>query len=627
MISKNRIEKHIQVLRCISVFLVFFYHLNIEFFSNGYLGVDIFFLISGYVITMKLYEDYTLNNKKINFLKFWKKRIQRIYPVLIFSFSITFIFFLCFGQLHLLIGLFKEYISSILGFSNLYFLYHKVDYFNDLSSSPFLHAWSLAVEEQFYLLYPIILSFLLYLVSKKKIIQTKFIIFLLIILSIFFSLVYEKSNPQVSFYFPFLRFWEIGLGCLLFFFNFKKLENLNLQNYLLSLAIIFLFLIIFFDLTISYTLKNLITIILAAIIIKFYKSSSWLSYIFENKYLVYLGNISFSLYLWHLPIIYFLSLYFGNYNIVIASIFLTLLFSHFSYQYIEQKFRYFKIKGKKNIIFIFFIPFFVLSFLSYFLSINDNLKNRVKNQMYQYNYLEINKNYSSRVDFYLISINNNKIYDFCTDESKDFSLNKFGLVKQCSKIFDNENLFFFLGNSHTVNFVTAADNFEKVNLYFKHKSNPFDPANTKYLNQQVDNFKKVIFVSSINSIDQLNKFLNFKKMLSKKIDTLLIGPVPNVENFDPLKCLARNTNCFINITEDYASRNLNLLNSELIKLEKNNNINVFYPYKYLCRNEKIICDVYNKERDILTHRDGSHLTAEGSLVLLKPLNDFINENY
>ena len=216
MNKKNKIDKHIQVLRCISVFLVIFYHLNLDFFSNGYLGVDIFFLISGYVITMKLYEDYTLRNS-INITSFWRRRIQRIYPVLIFSFSATFIFFLFFGQLYLLRGLFEQFVSSIFGISNLYFLFHRVDYFNDLSSSPYLHSWSLGVEEQFYLIYPIILSIFIYLLSIKKVLFVKFSIFILMLMSIYSSFYFETTSPQLSFYFPLLRFWEIGLGCILFF--------------------------------------------------------------------------------------------------------------------------------------------------------------------------------------------------------------------------------------------------------------------------------------------------------------------------------------------------------------------------------------------------------------------------
>ena len=97
--SKIKLENHIQVLRCLSVFLVLFYHLEISIFDKGYLGVDIFFVISGYVITLRLYQDYKINNK-ILLIDFWERRIKRIYPVLILVFSSTFIFYLIF-DLHI----------------------------------------------------------------------------------------------------------------------------------------------------------------------------------------------------------------------------------------------------------------------------------------------------------------------------------------------------------------------------------------------------------------------------------------------------------------------------------------------------------------------------------------------
>ena len=275
----------------------------------------------------------------------------------------------------------------------------------------------------------------------------------------------------------------------------------------------------------------------------------------------------------------------------------------------------------------FFIPLIFLSIFSYYLLVNKNFKDVVKNLVYKINYLEITKNYSNRVNFYLISINQNKIYDFCTDKITESHKDQYGLIEKCSKIYNNENLFYFLGNSHTANFITAANNLENINFSYKHKANPFDLENVKYLNEQINNFEKVIFVTSISNNVQLGKFLNFYKNLDKKVEILLIGPIPFVANFDPLKCLIRNDNCTINVEEDYKSRNLNKLIMRLLKLDHEKNIKVFLPYNYLCNKYEKNCSIYNKDKDILTHRDGGHLTAEGSLLLLEPLNDFINKNY
>ena len=144
-------KNHIQSLRAISVLAVFLYHLNLPYFSKGYLGVDIFFVISGYVITQRLYQDYIVN-KKILIKEFFLRRVKRILPNLFFIVTITFILYLIFGSPEL--SLLNDTISSLGGFSNLYYLFINKDYFDTIFSNPLGHTWSLGVEEQFYLVYP-----------------------------------------------------------------------------------------------------------------------------------------------------------------------------------------------------------------------------------------------------------------------------------------------------------------------------------------------------------------------------------------------------------------------------------------------------------------------------------------
>ena len=113
--SKN-LENHIQTFRAFSVISVYLYHTNLEIFSYGYLGVDIFFLISGYVISKRVFEDYEKNNK-INLYKFYLKRIKRIIPNLLFIVISTYLFYIIFGPPDL--SLFNETIFALLGLSNL----------------------------------------------------------------------------------------------------------------------------------------------------------------------------------------------------------------------------------------------------------------------------------------------------------------------------------------------------------------------------------------------------------------------------------------------------------------------------------------------------------------------------
>ena len=164
---KNKLLNHIQFLRAISVLMVFFYHLKLNYFENGFLGVDIFFVISGYVITARIFNEYKSNNK-FNFLNFYLKRLKRIYPVLIFILSTIFILIIFFQPLDLFLNYPKIYLFSLFGISNFYYLFSEKDYFDTVFDDPFAHTWSLGIEEQFYIIFPIFLFLLLYKVHKNK---------------------------------------------------------------------------------------------------------------------------------------------------------------------------------------------------------------------------------------------------------------------------------------------------------------------------------------------------------------------------------------------------------------------------------------------------------------------------
>ena len=144
-------KKNIQFLRGLSVIFVFLYHTNIPFFERGYLGVDIFFVISGFVITQRIIQSYGVK-KKISLKDFYSKRLKRIIPNLFFVVGSTYIFYLLFGPPDL--SLWNEFLSALFGVSNIYYIIHDIGYFDNVFDDPLAHTWSLGVEEQFYLLYP-----------------------------------------------------------------------------------------------------------------------------------------------------------------------------------------------------------------------------------------------------------------------------------------------------------------------------------------------------------------------------------------------------------------------------------------------------------------------------------------
>ena len=269
---------YIQTLRAFSVLMVIFYHLNFELFSKGYLGVDIFFVISGYVISQRIYKDYLLYGK-ILIKDFFIRRLKRIFPVLIFIVIFVFFTFFIFGPLNLITNTFNASFFSIFGVSNIYFLLQKKDYFDTVFNDPLGHTWSLGVEEQFYLIYPILIYGLFRVLKENREKKICLIFFIISILLIFLTFYLSDDNPSLVFYFPLFRFWEFLAGCSLFFI---KINN-NKKNSLFSLLFFVLILTtLLTNMPIPYLYNNLIIVIFSSLLIYFYNKSALIDFIFEN---------------------------------------------------------------------------------------------------------------------------------------------------------------------------------------------------------------------------------------------------------------------------------------------------------------------------------------------------------
>ena len=225
---KLNYRPEIDGLRAIAVLSVVFYHAKFSFtgenlFAGGFLGVDIFFVISGYLITKLIFLELKSTNK-LSFAKFYQRRIRRILPALFFITIITTIL----GYVILLPYSFSELSQSIiyqLGFiSNFYFWsYYHFSYMSENALMlPFLHTWSLSVEEQFYLIVPVIL-FLIYKILKKYL---KIFIVIGLILSLVLAHYFTPIYKSLTFYMLPFRGWELLAGSLIFYhevFNDKKI--------------------------------------------------------------------------------------------------------------------------------------------------------------------------------------------------------------------------------------------------------------------------------------------------------------------------------------------------------------------------------------------------------------------
>ena len=163
-------KNEITGLRGISVLLVILFHINEEIFFFGFLGVDIFFVISGYVITLTLHKEYS-KDKKIKIISFYLRRIKRLFPSLICCIFFTYFVYMIVADLIYFKEITKSAITSIFGFSNLYYIISNQNYFINSIENPFIHTWSLGIEEQYYLIYPfflLLIYFSLYLLRTIK---------------------------------------------------------------------------------------------------------------------------------------------------------------------------------------------------------------------------------------------------------------------------------------------------------------------------------------------------------------------------------------------------------------------------------------------------------------------------
>ena len=219
-------------LRAIAVISVIIYHaelyiLDHKILSGGFLGVDVFFVISGYLISRLIFIE-VMNKKCFSFLYFYERRIRRILPALLFVMMVSFPF----AWLFLLPKNFVNYSESILyslGFSsNFYFHYTGQQYASENSLLlPFLHTWSLSVEEQFYIAYPIFILIIYRFLSKYL------FVFLLIgfVASLLFAHWASQSHPSFNFYIILSRGWELLAGCILAFleisYNREVKKNLR----------------------------------------------------------------------------------------------------------------------------------------------------------------------------------------------------------------------------------------------------------------------------------------------------------------------------------------------------------------------------------------------------------------
>lgn len=345
MIDREGYEIGLDGLRGISVLVVLLFHLNVPGFDGGYLGVDIFFVISGYLITSIIMAD--IRARKFSYRKFLTRRAKRLLPALFLVTLVTAVMaWLSFGP-----GQLSKFGTSMVGVatytSNFVFMLDTGYFQQSSASTPLLHTWSLGVEEQFYIIFPL----LLILLAKKDI---KFVLWggiWLTSISLFFWIFLRETSisPTLanwSFFLLPMRAWELGLGAILALVH-RQIQTSSILNRISAhLAWIgFFLLLVSFVLGSAYPDKgipSLIAAIGAVFIIGFHRGTS-LERVLAIPALVRLGLLSYGLYLWHYPIISFSKFYSGqeilDLNLQVVAGALSFVLAYLSLRFVENPVR------------------------------------------------------------------------------------------------------------------------------------------------------------------------------------------------------------------------------------------------------------------------------------------------
>lgn len=344
-------QRHLDILRALAVLLVIFHHLKIPYFNGGFIGVDVFLVISGYLITKNI-KNEKLRTAHFSVRNFYNKRVIRLAPsffLVILTSMIAFFFILTPEEWGKFL---KTIIASISLTSNIYYSILLNDYFKiNPEATPLLHLWSLSLEEQFYLVWPILLILLL----RLKNIYIFLTLSLTIIFSIFLSHIYVIKNPVAAYYLLPARFFEFLFGALLTFIKPIKIQK-NI-SFLIGLTLILCIIIM----NIIINKDSLFPSYIAAFPCFFAALYILLSGGLTHKKIQlfeYIGKISYPMYLWHWPIISYLTLLSVNLNGIqkLLIIILIILISILTYEFLEKKLSKIFYNNNRAFIYLILLP-------------------------------------------------------------------------------------------------------------------------------------------------------------------------------------------------------------------------------------------------------------------------------
>lgn len=608
--------KDIQSLRAIAVFLVLGFHLNLDYFKFGYLGVDIFFVISGFIIVNILFK-----NRDLQVLNFYLKRITRIYP----SMTIVVLFSTIFGFFYLrgdeLNELVRQGIFSLLGVSNFYFSFTQTGYFQvENFRLPFLHLWSLSTELQFYLLAPFLFMGLLKINYRFR----QFIILILSLVSLgLYTNFIEVSNID-NYYLLTSRIWEFALGAGIAFANQNKKIILLKGKYFSILAIVGILILNNF----SYeSVPNFIieigVVLLSTIIILQAVSNGNSKISHSPRIIIFLGDLSYAIYIWHWPILFFLKSLtnINGLNFIYLTLILTIVLSIISYGLWENRFRTNPTKIKKITLFSLIVITIFLSYLGSIKSMTDLRFNDAKQRLANF---QVKSGFSYKESICISDYNQtHEVWDKSCLPRKSQSNRELALIWGDSHVAAIADAFELDSRFKNVNLArastTACPPIKSLNTEIS--PNKFCSVNNDYVWEYIETEKpdRIILVARWYIFANYEWYKSGLGSLQKTIDQIqklgiknitLVGASP--EWVEPLPELLWKRQMINGFFEEELSNirvgNLRDINFNLKEMSDAAQINFIDPLNIWCNEEN--CTTHRDNGDFyLIQIDGDHLSV------------------
>ena len=354
--KKRRYITGLDGIRAIAVIMVLAYHLKLALFKSGFLGVTVFFILSGYLITGILISEVE-EEGTIDLKNFWLRRIRRLVPA-VMSMAVVIIFVSAVVNKIIFTKGCKDFLASVLGFNNWWQIFNKVSYFEAAGvPSPFTHCWSLAIETQFYLIYPLILLGIYKLVKSrgegraKRGLLFAGVTLLLALISVILMIVLFDPQQDASrvYYGTDTRAFSLLFGALLaILWEYRMVPRRLSASVNMVLGSVSFAVLLVMTIAINgssnfwYRGGQFVGTILTVLVIYTVSGrKTWLSRFLSNPVLKWIGDRSYSIYLWHYPIILLISKGIkASWWITLIEIVLSVVLAELSYRFIETPIRH-----------------------------------------------------------------------------------------------------------------------------------------------------------------------------------------------------------------------------------------------------------------------------------------------